>query len=116
MKTYFVYILKCSDTSYYTGVTNDFDRRLEEHQNGIDPICYTFKRRPLELVFLQDFREIQEAIAFEKQVKGWSRKKKEAIIQNNWQLLKSLSECKNHTSYKNFEKNSSANQLENGVE
>lgn len=116
MKTYFVYILKCLDKSYYTGVTNDFESRIAEHNDGTDPYSYTFKRRPVELVFLQDFREIQEAIAFEKQVKGWGRKKKEAIIQNNWQLLKSLSECKNHTSHKNFEKNSSANQLENGVE
>lgn len=116
MKRYFVYILKCSDESYYTGVTNDFESRIAEHNDGIDPHAYTFKRRPIELVFLQDFREIQEAIAFEKQVKGWSRKKKEAIIQNNWQLLKSLSECKNYTSHKNFEENSSANQLENSVE
>ncbi|WP_111671631.1 GIY-YIG nuclease family protein [Algoriphagus litoralis] len=116
MKTYFVYILKCSDKSYYTGVTNDFEGRIAAHNDGLDPHAYTFKRRPVELVFLQDFREIQEAIAFEKQVKGWSRKKKEAIIQNNWQQLKFLSECKNHTSHKNFEKNSSANQLENGVE
>lgn len=116
MKTYFVYILKCSDKSYYTVVTNDFEGRIAAHNDGLDPHAYTFKRRPVELVFLQDFREIQEAIAFEKQVKGWGRKKKEAIIQNNWQLLKSLSECKNHTSHKNFEKNPGANQLENGVE
>lgn len=116
MKTYFVYIIKCSDKSYYTGITNYIERRFEEHQNGVDPICYTFKRRPLELVFLQEFREVKEAIAFEKQVKGWSRKKKEAIIQNDWQLLKSLSECKNHTSHKNFEKNLDENQVEKGIE
>ena len=104
MKRYFVYILKCVDKSYYTGITNAIERRFEEHQNGIDPICYTFKRRPLELVFLQEFREVKEAIAFEKQVKGWSKKKKEAIIEGNWERLKFLAECRNVTSHKNFER------------
>lgn len=116
MKRYFVYILKCSDKSYYTGVTNDFESRIAVHNDGIDPFSYTFKRRPVELVFLQDFREIQEAIAFEKQVKGWSRKKKEAIIEEDWERLKSLSACKNHTSHKNFEKNPDENQFGNGIE
>ncbi len=106
MDRFFVYILKCSDSSYYTGVTNSVERRFSEHQDGFDQACYTFKRRPLELVFVQEFMEIKEAIAFEKQLKGWSRKKKEAIIQDNWKLLKSLSECKNESSHKNYGSNS----------
>ena len=113
MKTYFVYILKCCDASYYTGITNNIDRRLEEHNEGIDPFCYTLKRRPLELVFLQDFREVKEAIAFEKQVKGWGRKKKLAIIEGNWERLKSLAECRNKTTHRNFENGFDSPQSDN---
>jgi putative endonuclease len=102
MKTYFVYILRCSDNTFYTGMTNSLSRRLAEHHKGLDPLCYTSKRRPLELVFIQDFSDVKEAISFEKQVKGWSRKKKLAIINDNWIKLKELSECKNKTSHKNF--------------
>jgi len=105
MKIYFVYILNCSDNTFYTGVTNNMDRRVAEHNEGLDPFCYTVKRRPLELVFLQEFQEIKEAIAFEKQVKGWSRKKKLAIINDNWEKLKELAECKNSTSHKGFKEN-----------
>lgn len=76
MKAYYVYILKCSDNSYYTGVTNDYERRLYEHNAGIDRKSYTFRRRPLQLVYVTEFRDVEEAIAFEKKVKGWSRKKK----------------------------------------
>ena len=81
MKTYYVYILKCSDNSYYVGVTNDLDRRFSEHQEGDDPNSYTYRRRPLSLVFHYSFIDINEAIDFEKQVKGWSRKKKEALME-----------------------------------
>ena len=105
MNSYFVYILKCSDTSYYTGVTNNMERRFAEHQDGFDPFSYTFKRRPLELVFLQNFQQIHETIAFEKQIKSWSRAKKEALINDNWERLKDLSKCKNETSHMNFYKN-----------
>ncbi len=100
MKRFFVYILKCSDQSYYTGVTNSIDRRLAEHNEGTDPFCYTFKRRPVNLVFVQEFMDVKEAISFEKQIKGWSRKKKEAIIQDRWELLKSYAACQNETSHR----------------
>jgi putative endonuclease len=91
MKQYFVYILLCSDNSYYTGVTNDLDRRMYEHESGLDPKSYTFKRRPLKLVFYESFNDVNQAIAFEKQVKGWRRAKKEAIINGDWYLLPELS-------------------------
>jgi putative endonuclease len=91
MKQYFVYILLCSDGSYYTGVTNDLDRRLSEHEKGLNPNCYTFKRRPVKLVFHESFNDVNQAIAFEKQVKGWRRAKKEAIINGDWHLLPELS-------------------------
>jgi putative endonuclease len=91
MKQYFVYILLCSDNSYYTGVTNDMERRFAEHETGENPNCYTCKRRPLQLVFCERFTDVNQAIAFEKQVKGWRRAKKEALINGDWYLLPGLS-------------------------
>lgn len=91
-----VYILECSDGSYYTGVTNDMDRRLWEHQTGYDPGCYTFFRRPVKLLFSSWFPDPLQAIAFEKQVKGWSRAKKEALINGEYEKLPGLSKSKNN--------------------
>ena len=91
MNQYFVYILLCSDNSYYTGVTNNLERRLQEHQNGENANSYTFARRPVKLVFHTRFNDINQAMAFEKQVKGWSRAKKEAMINGNWEALPGLS-------------------------
>ena len=102
-KSYFVYILKCSDDSYYTGITNNLNRRFAEHSSGMNPTSYTATRRPLELVFALEFKYVNEAIAFEKQVKGWSRKKKEAIISDNWEALKELAECKNSSHWRKRE-------------
>ncbi len=102
MKSYYVYILKCRDNSYYTGVTNNIERRIEEHQSGEDKNAYTYHRRPLKLVFCEDFTEISQAIAFEKQIKGWTRNKKEAIIENNWVKLKELAACKNQSHHSNL--------------
>ena len=96
---YYVYILKCSDSSYYTGVTNNIELRLKQHTEGVDPKSYTFQRRPVHLVYALDFKCIDKAIAFEKQRKGWSRKKKEAIIIDRWDDLKELARCKNLTSH-----------------
>ena len=90
MNQYFVYILLCSDKSYYTGVTSDLERRMYEHQNGADVKSYTYRRRPVSLVFHERFPDINQAIAFEKQVKGWSRAKKEAIISGEWERLPDL--------------------------
>jgi putative endonuclease len=86
MKTYYVYILKCSDDSYYTGVTNNLDRRVTEHSEGIYKKSYTFKRRPVQLVFCETFNDINKAIAFEKQIKSWSKKKKEALIERKHKI------------------------------
>jgi putative endonuclease len=95
MKFYYVYILRCADDSYYTGVTNDLERRLTEHHSGNNSRSYTSTRRPVETVFWHEFTDIRQAIAFEKQVKGWSRKKKEAIIADRWEDLKALAKCQN---------------------
>ena len=86
-----VYILQCADGAYYTGVTNDLDRRFEEHQSGINSTAYTFKRRPVKLVFFEWFPDADQAISFEKQVKGWRREKKETLIRRDWAALPKLS-------------------------
>ena len=86
-----VYILKCSDNSYYVGVSNDIDRRLWEHQSGLNVKCYTFKKRPVELVFCEYFQTASDAIEFEKQIKGWRTAKKEALINREWEKLPELS-------------------------
>jgi putative endonuclease len=91
MRNYYVYILRCSDRSYYTGVTNSYERRLMEHQTGLNPTCYTFKRRPVTLMYTAWFTDIYEAIHWEKVVKGWSRKKKEALIQGDFKRIDELS-------------------------
>ncbi|MGZ3899337.1 MAG: GIY-YIG nuclease family protein [Bacteroidia bacterium] len=90
MKSMYVYILECADSSYYTGVTNDADKRLVQHNEGINKKSYTYSRRPVKLVFSLYFNDPADAISFEKQVKGWSRKKKEALINDRWDLLPEL--------------------------
>ena len=87
MKAYYVYILRCSDNSYYIGVTNNLEKRLFEHNSGIEKSCYTFRRRPLMLVYHEDYSSINAAISREKQLKGWSRKKKEDLINGKFELL-----------------------------
>jgi putative endonuclease len=101
MKFYYVYILECNDGSYYTGVTNNLDERIAQHELGYIFTCYTFKRRPLKLVYSVQMDNINQAIALEKQIKGWSRKKKKAFINEDWERLKLLS--KNYTEFGKLE-------------
>lgn len=84
---YYVYILRCADGKYYTGVTNNLERRVEEHKQGINQNCFTFSRRPLELVYKANFTNPEEAIRWEKKIKDWNRKKKEALMAQNWKDL-----------------------------
>ena len=97
MKTYFVYILKCADDSFQTGITNNLERRCYEHNVGIDNEAYTFKRRPVELVWFEMFTDPTQAIVIEKKIKGWSRRKKQALIDEDWDKLVRYS--KNYTEY-----------------
>ena len=92
-KTYWVYILKCSDGSFYTGSTSDLEKRLSEHQNGLIK-CYTRSRRPVKLVFSEYFESAYDAISAERQIKGWSRAKKKALIKRDYELLVKLSNKK----------------------
>ncbi|MGZ3899807.1 MAG: GIY-YIG nuclease family protein [Bacteroidia bacterium] len=100
LKYLYVYILKCSDNTYYTGVTNNPGKRFLEHSTGINQECYTYTRRPLEMVYCERFSDYILAINWEKRIKGWSTKKKEALINSDWDLLKRAAECKNETNYK----------------
>ena len=97
MKTYFVYILKCKDDSFYTGITNNVERRLYEHNIGLHKEAYTFSRRPVELVWYEMFTEPTQAILVEKKIKGWSRRKKQALIDEDWDKLVLFS--KNYTDF-----------------
>jgi putative endonuclease len=100
MKSLYVYILECSDDTLYVGVTNNVGRRFIEHCTGLDEKSYTFSRRPLKLVFCRQFNHPIEAINYEKQLKGWTKAKKLALINNKFKLLHDLSECKNDSNYK----------------
>lgn len=97
MKYYYTYILECSDKSYYVGMTNDLERRLIQHKNGSGKFNYTSIRLPVKLVWHIQCTNPNEAIRIEKQLKGWSRRKKEALIQENWQNLIEFS--KNYTEF-----------------
>ena len=94
MKTYYVYILKCSDNTYYTGFTSNLKNRFFEHQQGKHIKSYTYKRRPLELVFYAEFSEAGFAIEKEKQIKKWSKAKKEALINDEYEKLPNLAKKK----------------------
>lgn len=86
-----VYILKCSDESYYTGITKqNIEARVWEHNAGIYK-GYTSKRLPVKLVFMETYDLITEAIARERQIKGWSRAKKEALMDFDYEALPALS-------------------------
>jgi putative endonuclease len=85
--TAFVYILRCSDGGYYVGSTrSSLEARVAEHNAGTFR-GYTWSRRPVELVFHESFEKITDAIAAERQLKGWSRAKKEALINGNTAVL-----------------------------
>ena len=81
----FVYMLRCADGSYYVGSArgDDLSRRMAEHETGAYR-GYTYKRRPVHLVWSERFDRITDAIAAERKIKGWSRAKKEALINADW--------------------------------
>lgn len=86
----YMYILKCKNDSYYTGSTIDLEKRLKEHNDGLGS-NHTKKYRPVELVYCEIFQRIDEAFYREKQIQGWSRAKKEALINSKSHLLPELS-------------------------
>ncbi|MDN5291863.1 MAG: putative endonuclease [Anaerophaga sp.] len=96
-----MYILECADGSYYTGSTKNLELRLAQHQAG-EGANHTKKHLPVKLVYYEEFQRIDEAFYREKQVQGWSRKKKEALIAGMPEQLHQLAECLNETHYKNY--------------
>ncbi|WP_081212345.1 GIY-YIG nuclease family protein [Salegentibacter sediminis] len=94
MKRSYLYILKCNDGTYYTGVTSFIDKRLREHQSGFYRDSYTYFRRPVELVFLTEFTDINFTFLYEKQIKKWSRAKKESLIKGDYEALPNLAKKK----------------------
>ena len=93
-KYIYLYILLCSDKTYYTGVTNNLERRITEHQKGISEQSYTYSRRPVELLYHQMFTDFNLAFDWETKIKKWSKAKKEALIRGDFDLLKTISKKK----------------------
>ena len=91
MRTYFVYILQCADNSFYIGLTNNIKRRVLEHSTGHYPNNYTSKRLPVELLYKEIYNCPYKARNREIQLKGWSRVKKIALIENDFDALPGLS-------------------------
>ena len=89
-----MYIVEYNDRSFYTGVSNDIERRVAEHNDGLNKKAYTYTRRPVKLVYHEGYTDRYYAIAREKQRKGWSRKKKIAMLNGEWDKLPKLSKPK----------------------
>lgn len=84
-------MLQCFDGTFYVGVTNDLERRYDEHRLGTIESCYTHSRRPLKIVYAGEFRRINDAIDFEKKLKRWTHRKKRAFAQQKWLELRRFS-------------------------
>ncbi|NIJ45175.1 putative endonuclease [Wenyingzhuangia heitensis] len=91
---YHVYILLCSDKTYYTGITSNLHKRIEEHQAAKHFNSYTSRRLPVQLVFYCSFTNVEVAIEKEKQIKKWSKVKKQALINNEYEKLPNLAKKK----------------------
>lgn len=90
---FWVYILRCADGSYYTGHTDNLERRIGQYQAG-ECEGYIVTRRPVELAWSQEFVTREKALATEMQIKGWGRKKKEAMMRSDWVEISRLAQSK----------------------
>jgi len=90
---FWVYLLLCADGKYYVGSHrgDDVENRVWTHNQGSDPKAFTFRRRPVELVWAGAFPAPNSMVNFERQMKGWSRAKKDAFVQGDWTRLRALS-------------------------
>ena len=88
LKAYVVYILECADSSYYTGSAVDLSLRISQHESGASPSAYTYSRRPVRLVWTsEETNRYSEALRWERQIKGWSRAKKQALIRGDFDAI-----------------------------
>jgi putative endonuclease len=94
----YMYILECVDGSFYTGSTRDLPRRLWQHENGMGA-RHTSKRLPVRLVYAEKFDYVADAFYREKQVQGWGRAKKIALMEGDWDKLRILAECRNESHF-----------------
>ena len=86
----YMYILKCSDETFYTGSTRNLEKRIDQHNSGLGS-KYTSKRRPVVLMYYEKFDSIKKAFEREKQIQKWNHKKKKALVENHYSNLKDLS-------------------------
>ncbi|MCD9153070.1 GIY-YIG nuclease family protein [Aeromicrobium duanguangcaii] len=89
-----MYILRCSDGSYYVGSTRNLGARLHQHRTGVGS-AYTKRRLPVELLWSYEFESVVDAFAAEKRVQGWSRAKREALMRGDFDLLPGLAKKRN---------------------
>ena len=109
---YLVYILQCSDGSYYTGSAADLSRRWWEHETGASRVSYTDARRPVKLVWTsEEVARYSDALRFERQIKGWSRAKKEALIRGSYEEVHEVVK-KNRKQRERAKKNFTLNAVE----
>ena len=95
---FYVYILRCADGTYYTGHTDDLDRRMAQHSVG-EGCAYTSKRRPLKLLWATDCQSREQGWELEKQLQGWSRAKKEALMRGDFEALPALSRSRRKSAH-----------------
>jgi len=94
LKPFFVYMLRCADGSYYVGHTDDLEARMHQHVHGL--VGYTATRKPVDLAWSGEFETREGAIAFERQIKGWSRAKKEALMRGDWAAIRQLARSRSN--------------------
>jgi putative endonuclease len=92
MKSFYLYLLRCNDGSYYCGHTDNLEARLYQHE--VSEIGYTATRKPVALAWQGEFKSREEALAFELQITGWSRVKKEALIAGDWEKISTLAKAR----------------------
>lgn len=91
---FWVYMLRCCDQSFYIGHTDNLEARIAQHAQGAFISCYTYKRRPVALVFSEEVPSRIEALQMERKIKGWNRAKKTALIRGDWREISRIARFK----------------------